>query len=88
MPSTGTHLAAPRHDLDDNEVVELHWMRTDDVAASADCRVTVPALCGAWFSPDEDLAQDIAAGRSQVRYVSCTACDQLIELARTLPQIA
>lgn len=78
--SSGTSgtITAPSHPAataEPDEVVELHWMLEPDATMAAHGGVFVPALCGEWMSADGELADNITSGRTQVRYVSCTACD-------------
>lgn len=68
----------PPHHLDD--VVVLHWMKESDQLMHAHTGVAVPALCGAWVTPDEQLTASVGEGDVGCRYASCIQCDLLADL--------
>lgn len=76
-----THSAVSRESdlaIEEAEVVELHWMKTPDIAMYEQHGVAVPALCGAWMEPDEELAEAVTGGAvARVRYEACGVCDVL-----------
>ncbi|SFI87813.1 hypothetical protein SAMN05216561_11478 [Nocardioides psychrotolerans] len=69
--------ASPTAAASSEHAVELHWMLGIDVAMNTGYGIPVPALCGAWIDPDEQLAANLTSGRTGTTYSSCWLCDAL-----------